>query len=157
MATSDFFTVSDFPAELVAGVAREAEADARRVCLFLGVAGVSATPDRPVHLPAGFLLDLAAALRLLCWEQAGLQPQSLGNLPDARHAIREVFGSATNPPREGESRRTDSLALRVVTAYIAHFAWEARVELGADVILGEADEDAVLEALADFLWEHRHR
>jgi len=27
-----------------------------------------------------------------------------------------------------------------VAAFIDHFAWEARVELGADVMLGEADD-----------------
>ena len=29
-------------------------------------------------------------------------------------------------------------------------------ELYADFMLEEADEPALLEALADFLWEHRH-
>jgi hypothetical protein len=157
MATTDFFTVSDFPAELVAGVAREAEADARHVCLFLEAVGVSATPERPVPLPAHFLLDLAAALRLLIWERSGLRPQNIGNLPLSRHALREVLLSAATAQRASAIGEPGVLARRVVAAWIDHFAWGARVELGVDVLLEEADDEALLEALADFLWDHRPR
>jgi hypothetical protein len=138
-------------------VAIQAEADARRVCLFLEAVGVSATPERPVPLPAHFLLDLAGALRLLIWERSGLRPQRIGNLPLARHALREVLLSAATPQRDCEIGEPGVLARRVVAAWIDHFAWHARVELGVDVLVEEADEDALLEALADFLWDHRPR
>jgi hypothetical protein len=39
--------------------------------------------------------------------------------------------------------------------FVERFAWKARDELDADVALHEADEEQILEALADFLWNHR--
>jgi hypothetical protein len=136
---------------------REAEADAWNVCQFLNALGFAPAPDRPDRFSAEFMLDLAAALRLHFWERAGLEPRRIANLPLAQDAMAEVFQSAVNPQRESGIGPPGSLAQRVLAAYIDHFVWEARVELKADVVLGEADEEAMLEALADFLWEHRPR
>jgi hypothetical protein len=35
-------------------------------------------------------------------------------------------------------------------------AWDGRPLLGADLELGAADEDALVDALAKFLWLRRH-
>jgi hypothetical protein len=40
---------------------------------------------------------------------------------------------------------------------VDRLAWSARGELNIEVALGEADEEAILAGLADFLWEHRPR
>jgi hypothetical protein len=37
-----------------------------------------------------------------------------------------------------------------------HFAWEGLDLLQADFILGDVDEDAFADLLAEFLWSHRH-
>lgn len=150
--------ILDFPTDLVRAVAAEAERDADAVGIFLNALGLHATPDRPIHLPAAFLLDLGAALRLLAWEQEGLHPQEVAGLPPARQALADVFLALKHPPTQVESAvAAGSLAYRVCQAFVDHFAWSGRDELDADVTLGEADEDAVLEALADFLWAHRPR
>jgi hypothetical protein len=150
--------ILDFPADLVRAVAAEAERDADAVGMFLTALGLHATPDRPIPLPAGFLLDLGAALRLLAWHEAGLPPQEVAGLPPARQALTEVFLAWKHPPTQTEPAVVPgSLAYRVCQAFVDHFAWSGRDELDADVTLGEADEDAVLEALADFLWAHRPR
>jgi hypothetical protein len=157
MATVDPISVLDLPPALVRGLALQAEADAHRVCLFLDALGIHAAPERPVSFPAGLLLGLGAALRLRSWERAGLQPQSVGKLPSSHQALREVLLSASAPSPGDEIAPPGCLAQRVVAAFIDHFAWEGRVELSADVMLGDTDEDALLEALADFLWAHRPR
>jgi hypothetical protein len=59
-------TSTEYPAELVTAVAVAAARDAHRVCSFLDTLGIRANPETP--LPAGFLLHLGAALRMLVWE-----------------------------------------------------------------------------------------
>ena len=49
------------------------------------------------------------------------------------------------------------LCIRVMRLSVERFAWTAPAELGTDVSLAEADEEALLEAFADFLWAHRPR
>ena len=109
-------------------------------------------------LPAAFLLDLGAALRLMAWEQAGINPQHVAGLPPAQEAIRDVLLSLRQPPTgAAQADAPGTLARRVGAAFFEHFAWCGLGELDADVTLGAADEEAVLEALADFLWAHRPR
>jgi hypothetical protein len=109
-----------------------------------------------VHLPAGYLLDLGAALRLLAWERAGLDPAAVAGLPPAWQALRTVCLAAAadrngTPPAEPPG----TLARRVLAAFVEYFAWCGRAELAADVALSAADEDELLEGLADFLWANR--
>ena len=157
MATLDPLAVSDLPPDLVQAVARDARADADHVGLFLREIGIAATPQKPRRLPAAFLLDLGAALRLLSWEQAGLDLRGVAGLPPARQALLAVLRAAASHGGAGPGAPPGSLSSLVVAAFADHFAWNARVELDAEVVLGEADEEAALAALADFLWEHRPR
>jgi hypothetical protein len=61
--------------------------------------------------------------------------------------------SSPQPGRlEGLARE---LALRVFSVWVEHFAWHGREQLGADLVLGEAEEDALADALADLLWDNR--
>src|SRR5262245_23659798 len=60
------------PSELEVAVAVHAARDADHVCRFLDRLGLPATPEKPRPMPAGFLLDLGAALRLLAWEVQGI-------------------------------------------------------------------------------------
>jgi hypothetical protein len=41
-------------------------------------------------------------------------------------------------------------------AALHSFAWAGPATIGADVLLGEPDGDALVEALAALLWERRH-
>ena len=61
-----------FPPDLVAAVRDEAGRDADRVAVFLDGLGLGGTPEKPVYLPAPFLLYLGGALRLWSWERQGL-------------------------------------------------------------------------------------
>ena len=141
----------DFPPDLIQAVARDAARDADRVGLFLGALGLAP----PLPLPAAFLLGLGAALRLLLWEQDGIDAHRRAGLPPARQALRDVFRAAAGQADPGTAEQAKALPGRVLALFIEHFAWAGRAELGADLTLGPADEDALLEGLADFLWAHR--
>ena len=118
--------------------------------------GVRGTPDRPVRIPLTILLDLAAALRLHAWEQAGIDPCQFPGLPDFAGGLHDVVRRVGLEPGDcGPGLRPGELAVRVLNARTDYFAWCGRAELGADVALGPADEETVLEALADFLWQNR--
>jgi hypothetical protein len=142
--------ISEFPDELVAAVAEGAARDADHVVQFLRALGLEASPTKPMHLPAAFLLELGAALRLFRWEYCGLHTHLDAGLPPSSQAIRDAFRHL-----DGSGPLEMTLAYRVLVLFAERFAWSAREELDAQVALGEADEDALLEALADFLWEHR--
>jgi hypothetical protein len=142
----------------VEAIEAHADADADHAATFLDTLIGRQPTDPPLPLPAEFLLDLAAGLRLLLWEQAGLNPQAIAGLPPARQVLRQVLLSISNPwPEFPSAEPPGTLARRVLAAFVDHFAWTARVELDAEVVLSEPDEEAVLEALADFLWQHRPR
>lgn len=150
------FDLPNFPSDLVLAVARSAERDAELIGLFLDT--YSATPagrwlvDRPMRLPAAFLLGLGASIRIALWERSGIHIHRAAGLPSAREALHDVLRSPLDPDA---AARTASLPARVFGLFINHFAWSGCLELNADVTLGEADEETLLEALADFLWAHR--
>src|SRR5437588_1115435 len=91
------FSVHDFPPEMATAVAVAAARDAERVGLFLGHLGIGGTPEQPRPMPAGFLLHLGAALRLLAWEAQGFFFHRQAGLPEARVAIRDAFRSLADP------------------------------------------------------------
>ena len=157
MATFPALTLSELPAEMVSSVAADAARDADRVGAFLDAFGIKAPADRPLHLPAAFLVDLGAALRLLAWEQQGLQLHREAGLPPAREVLADVLRQAVNAGSSAPALPNHGLALRVLMLSVDGLSWSARGELNIDVALGEADEEALLAGLADFLWEHRPR
>jgi hypothetical protein len=131
------------------------------VALVLDALGLRPTGDGAarvvLRLPTFFLLGLGAALRLLVWEQDGLHAHRDAGLPSAYEAIREAFQAVTAPePLEEKERAATQLARRVLAVVVERLAWNGRSLLGADLELGEADEDVLVDALARFLWPHRH-
>jgi hypothetical protein len=152
---------ADLPSDLVRAVAQEAALDAHRVgCFldeFLGRLGLAPAEGRsPLPLSRDFLLELAAALRLLVWETNGVRCHVEAGLPPAGQALRNAFRwlhPATAPQAGAAPER---LMPRVLALFIERLAWNGRVELGADVVLGEADEDLLADVITDFLWCHRH-
>jgi hypothetical protein len=143
------------PAELVASMVREAERDAERVGRFLQALGLVPSPDRPLCLPTDFLLNLAASLRLLAWELGGLQVHRDAGLPSAEQALHDTFRSLVEPAGVASLTLQD-LSLRALALFIERFAWLGRRELDADMTLDRCDQDGMLDALAEFLWAHRH-
>src|ERR1700675_104227 len=89
-------TLDAFPPQVVLAVAQEASCAADRVSLFrdafFGRLGLMPAEGRPsLLLPRDFLLELAAALRLLVWEKNGLCLHREAGLPPADQAVRDAF------------------------------------------------------------------
>jgi len=96
------------------------------------------------------MLELAAALRIYFWEQDGFfLPLSLG-LPDGDTAVGQVLRSLND--KEFTSRELFSAVSRLCNEKLA---WTGPADLGAEVVVEDADEEILLEALAGFLWAHR--
>jgi hypothetical protein len=162
MATNTYPpSLSQYPPDLLDAVTRDAESDAERVFEFLDVIGVRPSGEGadgiPVKLPAYFLLRLAAALRLCTWEQKGLLIHQEAGLPSANDALRELGRSIAAPgPLQQEKQAADQLSQGVLRVAMNSLAWGGRVYFDADLAVGDADEDRLVEAMADLLWAHRH-
>ena len=135
--------LAKLPQELLVAVVHEGWRDADMVGHFLDA--VSQSPPwqwlarKPVYLPAEFLLGLGAALHLHVWEWNGILVHREAGLPSAHEALLDVFQLLTDPE---SAAKTAQLPARVIALFMAKFAWTARVELNADVTLGEAEESA---------------
>lgn len=151
-------TLAEIPSELIEIVARTAARDADKVRIFLDTfakaPGMEWLAQKPVYLPGDFLLGLGAALRLLAWEQCGIAVHREAGLSSAHDALHDVLLALTHPEAKA---RVAHLPDAVLALTVERFAWSARAELDADVTLGQAEEEQVLEALADFLWANRPR
>lgn len=158
LSVSTTVDLSAVPSELIHALALEASRDAAAVICFLQA--LSDTPAGawlralPVRLPREFLLNLGAALRLCIWECKGIHVHREMSLPTGREALVDVFRAATDADA---AARSTQLATRVVALFIDRFAWIGRSELRADLVLGSLSEDALVNAMAEFLWAHRNR
>ena len=137
--------------ELIHAVEAEAARDADRVGGFLAARGLRASPEKPIHLPARFLLYLAAALRLFDWETQGFTHHFEVGLPSATDAFADALASLLDPGVD-----PTSLCDAVLDLCLERFAWNGRPLLGADVLLDNLRDPTALDALAEFLWASRH-
>jgi hypothetical protein len=124
---------------------------------LLRLNGDSKSRKGPVSWPRGFLLDLAPILRIALWERTGLIDHLGKEFPPAKQALADLFRryeeNASDPEKEGAY---SELRMEVFKTRFNLLAWGGRRELNADVVLGDRDDDRLLEALADLLWENRH-
>jgi hypothetical protein len=147
-----------FPPELIARVAEQATQDADLAAHILTTFGLGPPPGQIRRFPATFLLDLAAASRLLAWEVTGLTLHREAGLPSARDALRDAFRDCAvlvadpSAPDPGAS-----LSGAVIALTVDRLAWAGPAHLRAEVLLDTPDEDALVEAMARFLWGHRQR
>jgi hypothetical protein len=122
---------------------------------FLDATGLF--PDRTIGLPAAFLLKLSAVLQLGMWERQGLREYLSADLPTFAEAAGQLGRRAGLGPAEFDKLDADPLHQRVLGVWIRNVAWEAQDLLGAEVVVGALDdESALVNALAEFAWRHRH-
>jgi hypothetical protein len=147
--------------ELIEAVVRDAQFMADLTAGFLDRLGalppLKQRRKAPVALPDGFLLELAAVLRIGLWERAGLRDRLGLDLPPADQVLDDLVARFTQVPVEMRPERTCAgIVMDVFRTTLDRLAWGGRGELHADVVLGEHDDELLLEALADVLWEQRH-
>ena len=147
----------EYPAELIQFAVAEAERDADEVATFLAAAGLAPPPGDTRGIPPGVLLDLGAIVRLRRWEAAGLAVHTEAGLPTADAALTRLVALLVAAASDRTVLATAGvLARSVFELTVNRFAWTAQPELGTDVVLLADDEDALVDALAQFLWERRH-
>jgi hypothetical protein len=159
---SGSLSLNQYPPDLIQAVTQNAADDADRVGQFLTEIGLrpaaaGAAPPAPLRFPTFFLVGLGAALRLLAWEQSGLHAHRDAGLPSAQEAFRQLAQALTGlEPIAVKEQQASQLALRVLAFFVESLAWNGRAILDADLQLGEAEEEPLVEALAHLLWAHRH-
>lgn len=157
-------------ARIIEAVIREAYAQADLVTQFLKALGYWPKKKRSQDPPGiphdsqataraeGFLLNLGAALRIALWERAGLRPLLPDDLPTASEAFRNLMPAEDAVTAEHSQRAMPELARKVSEVHSRHFVLDGLATVGADIARPAAPvpEDEFVEALADFLWKHRH-
>jgi hypothetical protein len=113
-------------------------------------------PEKPTYWPVGFLLELGAVLELGLWERQGLRGYLNTDLPTFAEAAAALATRATKGPQEFAGPRAAPLSSRVFHIWMEQFAWQGSHMLGAEIVLGQLDEDQFADVLADFVWQHRH-
>lgn len=149
--------LGEYPVELVRYAADEAARDADEVIALLTAAGLAPPPGETRGLPPGVLLDLGAVVRLRRWEAGGHDVHLRSGLPPAGGALVHLVRALESAATTGRTLTVDGrLARAVFDLAVTRFAWAARPDLGTDIELAPADEDALVEAMAHLLWARRH-
>ena len=112
--------------------------------------------DGAQNLPAAFLMELGAIGQIRLWELEGLRDFLPSDLPTYGEAVAELSRRALTAPQEFQTLAGARLSPRVMQVWLESFSWAAPSLLQADVVLGEVDEDALVDAVAHLLWTHRH-
>jgi len=150
----------EIPDAAILAVTRNAEMQADLTAAFLDATGLFPKADdrrlEPVRLPAAFLLELGAVLQLGLWEMDGTSALLKAALPSSKHAAEHLTKLVTTDLRQLFSTNNAPLSRRLLQVWLDEFGWDARAILHADVVVGDVDEDGLVEALARLLWEHRH-
>ncbi|MFO0866546.1 MAG: hypothetical protein U0744_18225 [Gemmataceae bacterium] len=140
------------PADLVRYVCLEAARNGHRLAEFLRCVGLESSVDAPLRLSRGFLIYLAAALRLHAWESEGFYVHQEYGLPPADAAVRNAFKELDRD--EADARSFWNAVLQVS---IDRFSWRGPLELKADVALDELEDEEAIEMIAQLLWESRDK
>ncbi|MGD0463885.1 MAG: hypothetical protein ABSB74_15470 [Tepidisphaeraceae bacterium] len=140
------------PPELKHAIVRQAESDADAVIRLLDVSGI----PRGTPMPSSFLLGLAAALRVNTWEDQGIFSHCEAGLPDARHLLVDLFRRVFECGVDELKVFGYGLCYWVLELATSRLAWSGASVIGADIIIGEVDEDMFVETLAQFVWANRH-
>ena len=113
--------------------------------------------SKTCRLPPAFLLELSAVLELELWERQGFRPYRITDLPTFEEAKVQLAERAFKGPTEFTGPNARPLSEAVLRVWIEQFAWEGPELLQAEVLVGPVDEDEFADALAEFVWQHRHK
>ena len=144
----------ELPDPLIRAVVRNAYRRADLATAALNATGLFES-EAP-RLPAAFLLEFSAVIELGVWERQGLRKHLDVDLPTFQEAAADLAARALNGPAAFEDPKDAPLSGRVLQVWVEHFAWDGPELIGADVVVGDFDDDDFVEVLADFVWTHRH-
>ena len=118
-------------------------------------------PQRQKEILANpeLLMELSAARLLEDWLASGLCDSFPEETDAAFEALDEsVAALRANPQAFAWQEELPPLTEAMFRIWQSYCAWSGLEELNADLLLqaSEADEEPLLEQLAELLWEHRH-
>lgn len=127
----------------------------RMAILTSAVLDAAGFPSDAPSLPRNFLLEWGAVLQLGMWELQGIHRHAELGLPTYTEASSELAARAAKGPGAFDGPEATPLSRHVVRVWLEEFAWQGWELLQTDVVVGDVDEDAFAEVMADFLWSHR--
>jgi hypothetical protein len=107
-------------------------------------------------MPAGFLLELGAVIVLGMWERCGITAHRDAGLPSSYEADADLVRRLQEDPRQFDRVESALLNRLVLSYWLENFAWDAVETFGTDMMLNSTDEDAIVDAVARFLFENRN-
>jgi hypothetical protein len=145
-----------YPGEQVRFAAAGAAEEAESATTFLASAGLAPPAGETRGLPRGILLDIGGMVRLRAWEAAGLDAHRRAGLMTADEALEHIIDVLTRAAADpAELARAGALGRAVFDLRMSRFAWAGPMEYQADIALDTPDEEALIDALAKFLWGSR--
>lgn len=152
--------VSEYVTTVIESVMRVAHRGAFLVGAYLtkiGAVPKSLKRRQPVSPPIEMALGLAAILQIWLWERAGLRPYlHVVDLPTAQVAMTDFWKADSEGQAEYlRSKSGSHLLKQVVGTFLSHCALSAPEELGVDIVIAGSLDESLLEAFADFVWQHR--
>jgi hypothetical protein len=108
-----------------------------------------------LNVPAGFLLELGAVIVLNLWERQGITAHLDAGLPRWSEADADLVRRLREDRSQFEPIENAILSRRVLQFWLQNFAWDGIETFGADMLLSTSEEDAIVDALASFLYENR--
>lgn len=105
-------------------------------------------------LPAEFLLELSAVLRIAAWQNANLDVEMKADFPPASELLRELIERLLKRPESFAIHLKDGdapLTRRVTRLWLRHCSWSAPTELGGDVVIRRPDRELLWDAMAELL------
>lgn len=106
-------------------------------------------------LPADVLLDLGSLLLLRTWHENRLCEFLSADVPSLEDAGSAFVQQLADVVR-GNSSFLSRLDQVVFANWVQSVAWDGPLELQADLVVGEIDEDTLVDAIAELIWPHRH-
>ena len=155
-ATTVTNQLARLPAALLAKAQAEAEQDADDVADFIRRAALRCSAKSPkrqaVELPREALLGLGLALRLHRWERIGLPIHLAFGLPSATEVMRFVTAHMQGPQLEQFIKALLAAVTQTVSDYLLWSSPDSNdcVEM---VIAGAADEDVLLDAVVELVFQ----
>lgn len=152
---------SEYVSTVIESVMRLAHRGAFLVGTYLtklGAVPKSLKNRQPVTPPIEMAFGLAAILQIWLWERAGLRQYiHVVDLPTAQEAMADFWKADSKDQAEYlRSKSGSRLLQQVVGAFLSHCVLSAPEELGVDLAINGPLDESMLEAFADFVWQHRH-
>jgi hypothetical protein len=101
-------------------------------------------------------LALGAVLRLKKWEDQGIFIHFEAGLPDSTKLWVDLLTLIFKNAVADIQVFAVGLSAWVLELATTRLAWNGMRLIGADMVLGDLDEDSSVEAIAQFLWANRH-